>query len=180
MEIFTSQEGTDYIWIPPLTTFSLTTDEISTIHTIVQKMSDERILHRVSGSGIPMGIPIQISPLRLLQMTNALKKWVSKDPTIHLEKHAQERLIADRLLPNGDPKKRGWKNNSDVIECVKTLSQIRSVRLSVNRGHPSNSRERVFLHSDLSILIEGQKADGTGCLVIAAIRNDFISVITIL
>ncbi|MEK5233472.1 hypothetical protein MHB42_17345 [Lysinibacillus sp. FSL K6-0232] len=181
VEIFVSNDGTQYIWNRDQEEVILLNDaETKMVSLKVSLMSDEEILNRTSGNGVPMGIPITLSKDRLIEIRDNLVQILKKGPFIDFEKHVLERLVYDALLDDNHPEKRGWNNSEEVRECVLSASMVTGVRLNVDHHHPENTEKVKHLHPNLALVISGSKGTGKGRLVLVILNEQTISVITIL
>lgn len=79
VEIFVSNDGTQYIWNRDQEEVILLNDaETKMVSLKVSLMSDEEILNRTSGNGVPMGIPITLSKDRLIEIRDNLVQILKK------------------------------------------------------------------------------------------------------
>lgn len=177
---FISKEGTKYFWEPIDNVVDLTPHELKFSLAKVKLMSDHTILNQVSGNKIQMGIPLQVSPKRLLEIKKYYRSILTKEPNINIEAHAIDRLIEDTLIPDGDPNKRGWIDENDIRECVRSMYQITDLRLNVNHHHSFNTKDIKYLHPQFAITIKGKRTAGEGRVVTAVLNKSSITVITIL
>jgi len=181
VEIFVSNDGTQYIWNRNQEEVVLLSDpEIKMVSIKVSLMSDEEILNRTSGNGIPMGIPIALSKNRLIEIRDRLVGILKNGPFIDFEKHVLERLVYDALLDEGNPDKRGWNNREEVKDCVLTAQRVTGVRLNVDHHHRENTDRQKHLHPNLALVISGEKNSGQGRLVLVILNENTISVVTLL
>ncbi|MFF2531515.1 hypothetical protein ACFVS2_21645 [Brevibacillus sp. NPDC058079] len=181
-EIFKSMEGTEYKWEREQEKIIvLSDDEVKLLHFKVNLMSDEEILNRVSGNGVPMGIPIKLSDDRLNEIKAKLVTVLKDDELfIDVENHVLDRLVWDSLLEDGHPDKRGWETQEEIEECIYNVKKVHGIRLNVNHEHPQNTESLKHLHPHLALVISGRKKDGSGRLVLVVLNKNQISVITIL
>jgi hypothetical protein len=177
---FISQEGTKYIWDPIDNIVDLTPHELRYSQIKIRLMSDRTILNQVSGNNIQMGIPLQVSPERLREVKRYYRRLLIEEPNINIESHAIDRLIEDTLIPDEDPSKRGWIDENDIRECVRSMYQIIGLRLNVNHYHSLNTKDIKYLHPQFAITIKGKRSDGEGRVVTAVLDKSNITVITIL
>lgn len=181
VEIFVSNDGTQYIWNRDQEeVILLSDDETKMVSLKVSLMSDEEILNRTSGNGVPMGIPITLSKDRLIEIRDNLVQILKKGPFIDFEKHVLERLVYDALLDDDHPEKRGWNNREEVRECVLSASMVTGVRLNVDHHHTKNTEKVKHLHPNLALVISGSKDTGKRRLVLVILNKQTISVITLL
>lgn len=145
---FISKEGTKYIWEGNDNIVDLTPQELTFSQIKVRLMSDWTILNQTSGNSIQMGIPLQISASRLSEVKRNYRRILSDNPDIRIESHALDRLIEDSLIPDDDPRKRGWLNEDDIRECVRSINEIQSIRLNVNHQDQRNTDNRKYLHPE--------------------------------
>src|SRR5690554_5526020 len=136
---FISQEGTKYFWEPIDNVVDLAPHELKYSQIKVRLMSDRTILNQVSGNNIQMGIPLQVSLERLQEVKRYYRRTLIEKPYINIEAHAIDRLIEDTMIPDGDPSKRGWIDENDIRECVRSMYQIIGLRLNVNHYHSLNT-----------------------------------------
>ncbi|MFK4426036.1 hypothetical protein [Bacillus sp. RC51] len=181
VEVFVSNEGTQYIWHRGQEKIvKLTDEEVNLIGFKVRLMEDKEILNRQSGNGISMGIPIKLNKDRLKEIKDMLVTVLKSGPFIDIETHVIDRLVLDSLLDEEDPQKRGWEDEEDVKNCVLTAKKVVGVRLNVNHQHPENTNKIKHLHPHLALVISGKKEDGSGRLVLVILNENTINVITIL
>lgn len=177
---FVSQEGTRYIWEQIDNIVDLTPQELILTKVKVKLMSDHTILNQVSGNHIQMGIPLYVNDKRRHEIYRSYKRILSGNPNIRIETHAIDRLIDDSLLSGDDPNKRGWVDEEDIRQCVRSMYSIVGIRLNVNHHHRQNTSNKKYLHPQIALTIKGKKADGEGRVVTAVLTERDITVITIL
>lgn len=177
---FVSQDSTKYILNRAQMPLQLTVKELELLKLKVSLMRDDAILNRESGNGVAMGIPIILSPNRLSEIRDLLKRIMKANPDIELTSHVRDRLVEDDLLPDGHRDKRYWADEEDVENCLLHVEKVVGVRLNVDHEHPYNTVKMKHLHPSIALEIQGPKSKGKGRLVTVVIDHRTITVITIL
>ncbi|RSL33929.1 hypothetical protein D7Z54_07370 [Salibacterium salarium] len=178
---FYSFEGTTYKWYSEKETLvNLTPLELQMIKKKVSLMSDKTILNRESGNNIKMGIPVVLHKEKLAEVYRFMRRMINKGSEVMIEAHAVDRLLEDYILPDGDSQKRGWSDEHEVRNCVRSMHRIVGLRLNVDHNNKKNTINVKHLFPQIGITIEGKKQDGNGRVVTAVLTDKSITVITIL
>ncbi|PWK16493.1 hypothetical protein [Tumebacillus permanentifrigoris] len=176
---FVSADSTIYKWFERQeTAMTLEEEEIIDLRQAIENMSDEAIQNDVSGNGMKMGVPVQLSRDRLDAFLEVVLN-VIKFKKIRLTSHALDRLQDDLVNGAEHPNFRGWLSEEDVHHCVCTINRVDGVRLTVNKA-TINSAE-VHFNQSLALEVRGQRPDGIeGTLALAIIESNRIRIITLL
>ena len=160
---------------------TLQEDEIDDLKSHILGLSDSVIQNQTSGNGIPMGVKIPISADRLNQFLSLILDLIKfKDKlAVQILPHAADRLAQDIINGPTHPDFRGWLSETDVHECVLTISQVNGVRLTIDRKTLNDPQ--IKFNSSIALEVRGTKPDGThGTLALAFIEETKIRIITLL
>lgn len=182
MHEFISADGTSYHWEKRKeAAITLEEDEINGLRSHILGLSDTVIQNQQSGNGIPMGVKIPISADRLDDFLNLIIGIIKfKDKfSVQILPHAADRLAQDIINGSSHPDFRGWLSETDVHECVLTISQVNGARLTIDRRTLHDSQ--IKFNSSIALEVRGTKPDGThGTLALAFIEERKIRIITLL